>query len=854
MKVDRLMDAIEEIDDRYIEESAYGVRRKSRIPWGMIITAACFCMVIGATMFMQSLGILPHLNGTTATTSQPVTTVPSDTTEPSNTTKPPETTDAVDDSAVMEEIKALFSDKSSWYYRALVDEFDSPKNLRLRYYFYNSTEFGEGLQPTKEEMEELMALMPDGGTPTPGILPDGGTPTLVILPVSKMDAVLTEVFDITVAEMDTSAFAGMKYAESIDSWCFWGTGTLNENSGSIQHVEKVAGDIYRVVYEIPYAVSELSFNPRYESHEIRVKVYGDSCHILSNILIEIDERPTEPPETRPSVEEFFSDRENWQNHLILPMFSDPTEIDLRPDYLRAMDGESTYATDLEHEKLSTGVRGYSRDKLFRATKAQLDEVMLALFNITTDQLTTDWESHFTYLAETDCYYGRANNAMGYTVYIGRTEECDDGTILMYYALANGEEPYMVAKLQPHDTGYYILSNEPYVDNTGKSEDQIAMEELFKGSSWYNRALACEYNSPKEMNLRKFFYGGFKGEPQDPTDQEREQLENLGINLNYDLMRLPVDKMNEVLTEYFGITLADMEPEAFSGLVYLESTNCYYHSTSGWLGVENFEALSVERMDDGRILVRYPYMKYEYVVTLKPHGDSYQVLSNVLAEPFRPYGVDAAELNALLQEVANGNLTEDRRNEIRLPLLGTFLEDPDLFVSSLVEQQKSQAGVLGIFAPTVNYLHPSYAAYNQTIREMLPKVQSEEEKRVIYWMAFYSGLGNFLPQTPGAQDYALLFDMMLYSDGAFAEGCAYRMEQYCKGDPTAYAAAMGLTKEEHWDLYAFQTVAFMKQEDRALVKQSMTEVIEDIKHLEGYDIKAVTACAELIIKYCDNPIK
>ena len=33
MKVDQLMDAIEKIDDRYIEESAYGVRKQSRIPW-----------------------------------------------------------------------------------------------------------------------------------------------------------------------------------------------------------------------------------------------------------------------------------------------------------------------------------------------------------------------------------------------------------------------------------------------------------------------------------------------------------------------------------------------------------------------------------------------------------------------------------------------------------------------------------------------------------------------------------------------------------------------------------------------------------------------------------------------------
>ena len=843
MRVDQLMDAIEEIDDRYIEESAYGVRRKRNIPWGMIITAACFCLAIGATMFMQGLGILPHLNGTEGTT-QPVTIEPSITMEPGDTTEPPEITIPMDDTAVMEQIKALFDDKNGWYYRALVDEFVSPESLHLRYYFYNSTDFGEGLQPTKEEMEDLMELMPVGGTPT-----------LVILPVSKMDAILTEVFDITVAEMDSSAFAGMKYAESIDSWCFWDIGILNVSTSPIQRVEKVAGDIYRVVYEMPYIVPELSFNPRYEPHEIRVKVYSDSCHILSNILIGNNEQPTEPPEARPSVEEFFSDRKNWQNYFILATFSDPTEIVLRPDYLRAMDGESTYATDLEHEKLASVVRGYSRNKLFRATKAQLDEVMLDLFNITTDQLTTDWESYFTYLAETDCYYGRANDARGYTVYIGRTEECDDGTILMYYALASGEEPYMVARLQPHETGYYFLSNERYVDNTGKSEDQIAMETLFKGPSWYNSALTSEYDSPKEMSLIRFFYGGFKGEPQDPTDQEREQLENLGINLNYDLMRLPVDKMNEVLTEYFGITLADMEPEAFGGLVYLESTNCYYHSTSSWLGVESFEALSVNKKDDGTICVQYQCTfpsEGVFEVTMKPNGDGYRILSNVLADGFRPYGVDASELDVLLQEVANGNLTEDRRNEILLPLLGTFLEKPEMFVQSLGKQQQSRTGVVQIFTSKIKYGHPRYAAYNQTIRTMLPKVQTDEEKRVIYWMAFYSGLGNYLSPTPDAQDYALLFDMELYSDGAFSESCSDWFERYCKADPKSFTAAMAQTDEENWERFARRTTLYATLEELYQLRQSMTQLMEDLIKLSG-DPKVLDQieCVELIKADCEK---
>jgi len=458
MRVDQLMNAIEEIDDRYIEESAYGVRRKRNIPWGMIITAACFCMVIGATMFMQSLGILPHLNGTEGTT-QPTTPSTTDSSEPTVSQPtvvlpPPErlftekesvhnealywifggegnvqyyyllghgalgrdtelteqekklldsklhygidhsevwrltpeqienafwsvygltweqvmanfdagsysTTIWMDnapvyleetgcyygyyydrdhegieiadieteyfddgtiymfytavsqnerrvaklrpydtgyhilsntlverfeepiDPATIEEIKALFADKNSRYYRALENDFLSPAHLSLRYYFYNSTEFGEGLQPTKEEMEELMELMPDGGTPT-----------LVILPVSKMDAVLTEVFDITVAEMESAAFAGMKYVESVDSWCFWGGGALNTPQITIRVGVKLVDDGFAVLYNYGQRKCQINLQPHGDGYRIEAVIFGDYV-------------------PRPSVEELFCDRGSW---------------------------------------------------------------------------------------------------------------------------------------------------------------------------------------------------------------------------------------------------------------------------------------------------------------------------------------------------------------------------------------------------------------------------------------------------------------------------------------------------------------------------------------------------------------
>lgn len=849
MTVEMLMDAIDNIDDSYIEKVTYGRKRLAKAPWGMIASAACLCLVIVATIILHNAGRMPYFNGPSDATKPPVVTDPSGTTIPSQTTRPEA------DPEELNAVRALFSNRNGWYYRALVDPFISPKALHLRYYFYNSTEFGEGLQPNSKEMTELLAWED---------YQEGKT--LTILPVSKMDPILKETFGITVEEMDGTAFAGMKYAESIDSWCFWGLGELNVNQISIQDVVKETEDLFRVVY----TASE-------ETYEVVLKSNGDRYHILSNMNLS-----SEPDNTRPSVEEFFLDKGSWPNAALGYTFQNSENVKFYFLLKENRLGEGIVLTDQEKKLLDDKLTlGLGTKEVWRLTPAQIDDIFWSCYGLTWEEVMSNFDlSRYSgwnpllfvpvYLEETGCYYGYVGTEKGTEITDVEVEYCDDGTIDMFYTAFGSER--RVAKLRPHDTGYHILSNmkvslEVQPDPTDPTETvaPTTPPELEKYNTifgdyngWYNRALVCEYAAPEELSLVKFFYRGFADEPKRPTDAEWAQLKNQpGFEENFDLFRLPVYKMNVVLMEYFGITLEDVKPEGFENLVYLESTNCYYFMTTGALVAENFTALSVDETDYGTICVEYQCAypaNTTFVVTLKPNGEGYQILSNVLADGFRPYKVDAAQLNALLQEVANGNLTERRKEEILLPLMGTFLEDPDLFVSSLAKQQKSQAEVMQIFASTINYIHPRYAAYNQTIRAMLPKVHSEEHKRIVYWMAFYSGLGNFLPQTPGAQDYALLFDMLLYSDGAFAEGCAYRMEQYCKGDPTAYAAAMGLTKEEHWDLYAFQTVAFMKQEDRALVKQSMTEVIEDIKHLEGYDIKAVTACAELIIKYCDNPIK
>lgn len=167
--------------------------------------------------------------------------------------------------------------------------------------------------------------------------------------------------------------------------------------------------------------------------------------------------------------------------------------------------------------------------------------------------------------------------------------------------------------------------------TTVSAELAAYNALFGDwKSWYNRALTCQYESPKDLNLLDFFYCGF-GDERIPTDAEWEALKDLqGFNENYDFFRLPVDKMNEVLSIYFGITLEDVEPAGFKELAYLESTNCYYFMATGARIAESFAAISAETSAAGNITLRYTLWNDTevFAVVLRPTDDGYIILSNV----------------------------------------------------------------------------------------------------------------------------------------------------------------------------------------------------------------------------------
>lgn len=344
-------------------------------------------------------------------------------------------------------------------------------------------------------------------------------------------------------------------------------------------------------------------------------------------------QPTEipTPDVIPDVEDLLSEKGSWLNIALTMNFSDISQVDPARIFVRSYDGKQVELSKLEQEGLKELLESSESAKIARFTAEQINEVLFACFGLTADQMGQDFWNNFTYLEETDCYYKRYWGTGGTWISVVDTQECEDGTILVYYAESSDAyaAPNRVARLRSHHTGYCILSNEYYTDNAGKTQEQIAMEALFGGTqSWYNRALACEYETPEQLSLIHVFYSGFPDESWTPTPEEWEQLKGKqGFNENYDLMRLPESKMDQVLRDYFGITLDDIPDEGFSGLTYLESTDCWYFMTTGWLGVERFHTLTVEEHEDGTIRVCYDSGSDIYVTVLRPNGEGYHILSN-----------------------------------------------------------------------------------------------------------------------------------------------------------------------------------------------------------------------------------
>ena len=368
----------------------------------------------------------------------------------------------------------------------------------------------------------------------------------------------------------------------------------------------------------------------------------------------------------------FGDRSHYAQAL-LTSYDDPRDVDI-PGLFEFGFSDESPVTDEERAEIVklTGYEDYSWLDGYRLPINKMDAVLQNVFGLTLDDMNMVG-GHLNYLESTNCYYrlGGGSWYVGKICIVG-TKTLDNGNVEVYYTQGYKSDPAEhsergVVTLKPVGDCYHILSNyysedgtwpgyqpsEPTEPEAGDNsapmyfpEDMLTdadtvgkFQELLSckhpEDNFFNMALLSVYTDPRKVDLEDLFYNGFYGQNDNPDSQEEaDALKAHGWNVDeYDISRCPADEMNRVLTQLFGLTLADYAEEDLEAFVYLELTDCYYLCHSDSNCAHELQVVGYRMMENGDIEVFYMWDYWtdmNGVITLKPNGESYLILSNIFA--------------------------------------------------------------------------------------------------------------------------------------------------------------------------------------------------------------------------------
>lgn len=126
----------------------------------------------------------------------------------------------------------------------------------------------------------------------------------------------------------------------------------------------------------------------------------------------------------------------------------------------------------------------------------------------------------------------------------------------------------------------IQENEENIRLT-KEEIEAINEAIFLNDEecyWPNMFMGCYYTSPEEIDLGELFYNGLGfGENYEVSEDEIARIEDiLGGDYYGSITKLPIDKMDEVINKYTGLSIQDYEKKLEEHFVYLEDYNSCYN--------------------------------------------------------------------------------------------------------------------------------------------------------------------------------------------------------------------------------------------------------------------------------------
>lgn len=172
--------------------------------------------------------------------------------------------------------------------------------------------------------------------------------------------------------------------------------------------------------------------------------------------------------------------------------------------------------------------------------------------------------------------------------------------------------------------------------TGPESNKLTeaeLQELFAPGSWYAQACTSYYEGAEAVDLRRLFYDGigYAGLIYGQcyvTNRERDWvLEQKPAAENYGIFRAPRAAMDDILRQYFDISLDDTRKMGLDSLLYWEEADAWY-ATHTDTGLNTVTLTGGERTDDGLLKLSYS----GGYITLRPTQDGqspqpYFIVSN-----------------------------------------------------------------------------------------------------------------------------------------------------------------------------------------------------------------------------------
>lgn len=189
------------------------------------------------------------------------------------------------------------------------------------------------------------------------------------------------------------------------------------------------------------------------------------------------------------------------------------------------------------------------------------------------------------------------------------------------------------------------TEEPTEEPTDPVEAMMTADDyqtlLSRDGGDYFRALGTIFNTPEDVDLYYFFYGGVDCPARwDELDSaERDYLLAQGLWDELDLQKMPAALLEEQLQQYFGIGLADMKiPERW--VYYADADSYYTNHSDAWLPFAS--VTDAEEFPDGTVrlyltvdMVLDHTGEYvadaETVLTLRKTDGGYRIVTHVFAQ-------------------------------------------------------------------------------------------------------------------------------------------------------------------------------------------------------------------------------